>query len=274
MKKVPTWAVIITATAFLWMGSISKADDRLVIEGLKVGDSVRFESDVYRQYRCNQSNQFSGFLWCSRKVDTQNRNGRFTKNYTIAHHSTGKVAYVNLAFDPAFFAPNEVNQEINRLNVKFREIAKVINLPRRYGLPDAVIAVWGDVALEPLTPNEISTLANGQSPASGILFDYLGQLRESAWRNLPIYKARGGSGYVWSASYDANGVGHLRLAAIDSDALAPIVASDPPAKSSNPNENLSTSDRLEALEKLGKLKASGILSDDEFIREKQRVLGD
>lgn len=276
------------AAAFMIAGSMTiaatgaHADDRFSIEGLTLGERVNFGSAAYREYRCEPSSQFNGFLWCTRRAPAQNRNGAFLKNYTIAHDRDGAAEYINLNFDPAFFNPGEAYAEVQRLNAKFRETAKVINFSRP-GLPSAVIAVWGDVALEPLSPNAIAMLASGQSPNAGILVDFLGQLRESARRNLPIYSVSGGRGYIWSASFDPRGVGHLRLTAINPEGLkppppapvatpsqsrAPIVAADPPA-----NEGLSTSDRLEALEKLGKLRQSGILTEDEFNREKQKILG-
>lgn len=271
---------LLAATSILLASSYAAvADDRFAIEGLTLGDTVNFGSQVYSDYRCESSSQFSGFLWCSRRVQAQNRNGQFTKNYTLAHDRDGRAEYINLSFDPAFFNPFEAYAEIQRLNSKFRETANVTNFQRRGGLPDSVIAVWGDIALEPLTPNAIGALAMGQSPNAGILIDFLGQLRESARRNLPIYRITGTAGYIWSASFDANGIGHLRLTAINPEALsgrAPVVATDPvPAPSSPPSGNsLSATDRIDVLERLGRLKASGVLNEDEFLREKQRILGE
>lgn len=275
---------MLAAVLMTCAGAPARADDRFAIEGLTLGAQVNFSSAAYRDYRCEPSSQFDGFLWCARRVNTQNRNGAFMKNYTIAHDRSGRAEYINLSFDPAFFNPGEAYAEVQRLNAKFRETAKVVNFSRP-GLPNAIIAVWGDIALDPLSPNAVASLALGQSPNAGILVDFIGQLRESARRNLPIYSVSGGEGYIWSASFDARGIGHLRLTAVNPDGLKPPPAPPPvaaPAAPANPpivatdptgGEGLSTPDRLEALERLGKLRQSGVLTEDEFNREKQKILG-
>jgi hypothetical protein len=38
--------------------------------------------------------------------------------------------------------------------------------------------------------------------------------------DLPIYRLNGGAGYVWSASFDEKGTGHLRFLAVDASALS------------------------------------------------------
>jgi hypothetical protein len=104
-----------------------------------------------------------------------------------------------------------------------------MRLPTRAGLPNAVIASWGRVELEQLDDDVASTLAaDGSPPRLGLIVDYLGDVRKSAQLGLPIFRLGGGAGYLWSASSDDNGRGHLRFLQIDASALAPTKPSKPP----------------------------------------------
>src|SRR6202047_3366873 len=85
----------------------------------------------------------------------------------------------------------------------------------------------GKIQLEPLAADAISILASGQSPHKGLLVDYLGDLRRSAQLGLPIYSLSGGAGYLWSASVDRNGRGHLRFLTVDASALNRPIATQP-----------------------------------------------
>jgi hypothetical protein len=90
-----------------------------------------------------------------------------------------------------------------------------MKVPHRNGLPDGVIAVWGEVTLEPLDQESITTLADGKSPKKGFLVDYLHNFTRSAKEGLPIYRIVGGPGFIWAASFDQKGRGALRLAAVN-----------------------------------------------------------
>ena len=102
-------------------------------------------------------------------------------------------------------------------------------MPQREGLPNAVIAVWGAIQLEPLRPEEISVVASGGSHL-GILVSFLGDLRRSAKAGVPVYRLAGGAGFLWAATFDQNGKGVLRYLAIDASKIeSRQVASNQPA---------------------------------------------
>src|SRR6202022_2271984 len=128
------------------------------------------------------------------------------------------------------FDRSEVQNDINKLSSRFGERAREMRMPQREGLPNAVIASWGKIQLEPLHADAISILASGQSPHKGLLVDYLGDLRRSAQLGLPIYSLSGGAGYLWSASVDRNGRGHLRFLTVDASALNRPISYATPAK--------------------------------------------
>jgi len=68
----------------------------------------------------------------------------------------GTAVYVNRYIEPAYFGPDEVRTEINRLSAKFGERAREIWMPPREGLPRAVMAVWGKIELQQLTAADVS----------------------------------------------------------------------------------------------------------------------
>jgi hypothetical protein len=94
-------------------------------------------------------------------------------------------------------------------------------MPHRRGLPDGIIAVWGNITLEPLDQESIKTLAAGRSPKRGFLIDYLRNFARSAKEGLPIYRIDGGPGFIWAASFDEKGRGTLRLAAVNVSGFSP-----------------------------------------------------
>ncbi|MCC8952709.1 hypothetical protein H8B02_04270 [Bradyrhizobium sp. Pear77] len=105
--------------------------------------------------------------------------------------------------------------------------AEIVRLAAKYGPADvrratdpataakAVIATFGELTLTPLTEPELQLAAAGRLPRDRIPFDFFGDFRRSAQNSLAVFWIHGGSGYVWSASFDQNGRGHLRFAAVD-----------------------------------------------------------
>jgi TPR repeat protein len=201
------------------------------VEGLSLGSRVRFDSADYREYKCDPSKQFDGFTWCSKTRNDRERRGSFTASYSILHSPEGSAFYINRYQEPAFWAPTEANDDIERLSGKFGEQPRITRMPSRPGLPNGMIAQWGRVILVPLVDREsIQTLVEGKSPKVGILVDFIGNFGRSARLGLPIYSVSGGAGFVWVASYDQKGRGILRFFAVDASAYsgAPAPPSKPP----------------------------------------------
>ena len=55
----------------------------------------------------------------------------------------------------------------------------------------------------------------GSTSKDRYLIDFIGNVARSAKEGLPIYRISGGTGFLWVASFDRNGRGTLRLAAVD-----------------------------------------------------------
>lgn len=189
------------------------------VDGLALGGKVAFESANYNEYRCGPSEQFDGFTWCQRGKTESSPRGQYSSSNSILHSADGTAFYVNRYLEPAFFAGNEANDDINRLSLKFGT-PRIMSMPRQPDIPNGVIAVWGNIVLEPLDGGNVSQLSAGQDVRAGLLIDHIGNFRRSAQRGLPIYRIGGGAGYVWAASWNANGVGTLRFLTTDAAALA------------------------------------------------------
>src|SRR5262249_53922233 len=89
--------------------------------------------------------------------------------------------------------------------------------------------VWGGLRLELLDGNDIPAIQSGTVSPQSMLVDHLGNIRESLRLGLPVYRLKGGPGYLWSAASDHGGWGHLRFLTMDGPALAGI-KNDAPSK--------------------------------------------
>jgi tetratricopeptide (TPR) repeat protein len=200
------------------------------VAGLSLGGRVRFDSTAYREYQCDPSEQFNGFIWCTKTVPESESRGSFTATYSILHSKDGVAHYINRSQRPAFWAPNEANEDIDRYSRKIGESPRFAPLPRRAGLPDGTIAIWGAVELELLDGASLKVLAQDQSPKRGILVDVIGDLTRSAREGFPVYRIVGGPGFVWAASFEQSGRGTLRFFAVDASAFTPAASNiTPPA---------------------------------------------
>ena len=219
--------------------SVSSQASLYVVDGLALGGQVRFESEVYKRYECKPSEQFRGFTWCHKEGTEKTNRGEVMFANSILHSQDGTALYVNRYIEPAFFGRNDVRSEIDRLSAKFGERAREFRIPRREGLPNAVIAVWGDLELEQLSAVDASTVASGGSLHKGFLVSFLGDLQRSAKAGMPLYRIAGGAGYLWAATYNQDGRGVLRFLTIDASqiGLPTQVATNtapPPATNAQP----------------------------------------
>jgi hypothetical protein len=202
------------------------------VSGVTLGATLQFGSAAYREYKCGPSDQFMGFTWCTKTRKEKERRGTFTATYSILHSSDGRAVYINRYQEPAFWSPNEGNDDIQRYSRTIGEQPRIVPLPSRPGLPNGILASWGKVELAPLDDDSTKALAEERRPtAKGYFIDFIGDFARSAKNGLPIYRIGGGAGFVWVASFDHSGRGTLRLVAVDASELAPKTASAPTATS-------------------------------------------
>jgi hypothetical protein len=186
------------------------------VDGLALGNQVG--QQTYQRYQCGPSDEFPGFISCNEEHTT--RGNEVTRSHSILQSQDGTAYYVNSYFDPAFFDPNDIQSEINRMSSEFGREARIIQMPQREGLPNAVMAIWGAIQLEPLSSDESLVVASGGGHP-GILVSFLGDLERSAKTGVPVYRLAGGAGFLWVATFDQNGRGVLRYLAIDDSKIEP-----------------------------------------------------
>jgi hypothetical protein len=205
----------------------SPQTDPYSVDGLVLGSKVAFESTAYLQYHCVPSQAFEGFVWCTKASNDKEGRGRFEVWSSILHARDGTVAYVN-RYQTAYWAANEVANEIQRYSRQIGEEPHIIQLPARPGLPQGTLASWGTVVLEPILGDELRLLAENKPLEKGIGIDFIGNFTKSARRGLPIYRLAGGAGFVWAASYNQTGRGTLRFSAVDASMYSPQKFAPPP----------------------------------------------
>jgi hypothetical protein len=210
----------------------SPQTDPYSVDGLALGSKVAFESATYRQYHCVPSQEFQGFVWCTKASNDKVARGRFEVWSSILHARDGTVAYVN-RYQPAYWAANEVADDIQRYSRKIGEEPHIIQLPARPGLPQGTLATWGKVVLEPIAGDELRLLGEDKRLEKGIAIDFIGNFTQSARRGLPIYRLAGGAGFVWVASYNQSGRGTLRFSAVDASTYSPQELPPPPPVASH-----------------------------------------
>jgi hypothetical protein len=189
------------------------------VDSFALGERVRLDRD----FQCAAGDQGAGFTWCQKSRQERGKRGPTSSTISLLRNADGVVAYVSRSIEPAFFGPNEMQSEIARLSSVYfaGERAREVRLPRRDGLPAAVIAVWGHIQLQPLDKAELAKLAADGIGSRNRLVDHLGDVRRSAQLGLPVFRLAGGAGYLWSASMHADGRGHLRFLAADASAFVP-----------------------------------------------------
>lgn len=185
----------------------------------RLGEEFKPSSLEFRDFECAPCQLWPQLARCTREQQNRERRGAFTVTENVLSNDASGIVYANRFFQPAFWSGNEVEEDIDRITKQFNEVPKIQSMPRRKGVPDAVIATWGGITLEPLSPESRATLALGGSPNVGILVDFLGDFTLSVKIGLPVYKIGGTSGAIWIGSYDRKGKGMLRYLIADPSAM-------------------------------------------------------
>jgi TPR repeat protein len=184
------------------------------VDGFALGTQLRFDSEVYKQYTCSPSDKFPGLTWCHKEQTKKEKHNETTLSNSILHAPDGTAWYLNKYIEPTVLDPDDIQNEVNRLSAKFGQTPVKMRMPHHEGVPDALMALWGSIQLEQLTPDDVATIASGGTSA-GILVSYLGDLQKSAKAGAPIYKLAGGAGFLWVAAFNRDGRGVLRFLAAD-----------------------------------------------------------
>ncbi len=192
------------------------------VGGIKLEETPNLDSG----FACVQMRLAPDLTHCTvttREVDSRGGYSRFT---TLILDENARAQYVNRVLMPAFFAPGEINSDLDDLSRKFGEKPRLMTKSFGAGR-SAVIAVWGNVSLQPATEREDGD--GDQRPI--IRIDFLNDLVRSRRNSLPIFRPTGGAGFIWIASDIEGGLGRLRFMAVNPSAIPEgMPPSPPPAK--------------------------------------------
>ncbi len=207
--------ICFSAAALVYISTQAEAQSSLsymapyAVDQLAVGTPVAPNSWQYKRYKCQPSDQYEKSIYCR---FTETVNG-VSKIVTILHLYNNIVTYINESVFPKAFTKAAVEREIGSLSRQFG------SAPRFQTSAAGLIAIWGDIKLQPLTKDELTILARlerDESPNMGFLVDYLMDFRKSARANLPVYRLGGGRGFIWVARFGEHGNdGALRVLAAD-----------------------------------------------------------
>ncbi len=216
----------------------SKADHpkpAYAVEGLALGDTLQRDNSSYRAYHCSPSEQFAGFTWCTRTSTSRTSRGLVYSSSSILHSADGTIVYANETLEPTLSSSADAQEQIQQIARTYGVLPRIIEMPHQPGFPDGVIAVWGDVVLQPVDANSVSQRAVGKSPPLGFMIDFIADFQQSAKNGLPIYRIGGGAGSVWAGSYGQPDRGTLRFIVVDASRFtsspdrAPRVAQSSPS---------------------------------------------
>jgi hypothetical protein len=207
---------------FILCEGVIAASAQYSVDGLAIGTRLNFDSASYRAYKCTPSDQFRGLTWCQKTTSGRERRGPYSVTYSLLHSGDGKIVYVNRSQEPSYLNSNEADKDIQGYSLRFGESPHIMKMPHRSGLPDGLITIWGKITLAQLDQETVKGLSEGKNPKKGLLIDFLGNFVRSAKEGLPIYRIENGPGFVWRASFDLNGRGSFRFAAIDASEFSSL----------------------------------------------------
>jgi S1-C subfamily serine protease len=221
--------------------SLAHGNPAYSVTGVAIGSRVDFDSTAYQEYRCDRSEMFDGLTFCTKRTDDTDQRGPFIAYDGLLHSRDGTVVYVSRYQDPAYWRDDEVEEDIGYYSRELGEAPTFLTMPTRGELPNAVIATWGKIVLEPVDGASQKILAAGKNPKIGALIDFLGNYELSTKNDLPVYRVSGGAGFIWAASWDSDGRGNLRMLAINPSELPTPANLNPPDQA---EANLSASNPL------------------------------
>jgi hypothetical protein len=234
--RMPSIAIFLAVSASMATLTEVSASSPYVIDGLQLGGTFARG----REYQCKPSEQFADCTFCRRNDEERGRRFRLSSVTKVLHDRHGALGYVSREVRPAFFSGNDIANEIKRLSTRFGPVSREIRLPDRDDVYNMRIAIWGKLELEQIDQQR---LAEFQSPrAQTVLIDHLGDVERSRRLGLPVYRLKGGPGFLWSAASNEDGRGHLRFLIFDAAALgAPTAPAIEPVVSPSLSETPATS---------------------------------
>ena len=191
------------------------------VDGFSLGARVAPDDPNYMTFSCKPADDVYNATRCDRRQQRNIKGTTVPVTNAFIYDQDGTVIYTMMGTPAATLNNSIVHAEVESLSRQINEQPANVNWPNvQDGAPNAVFATWGSVKLEEVGGTDLADIADGKDPHLGVLVDALGDLPTSAKKGYSIYRITGGRGYLYTASFDANGRGRKRYIAVDPADLA------------------------------------------------------
>jgi len=207
------------SAALVWYTVVTPAQSvEYSVDGWKLGGSVT--GPGLQSYNCKLSNAFAQLTSCTR-TQTRNRGYNYSAIGTVMHDESGATTFVKVKVAPVQIKKDEVEKEIVQLSGELGGKPASVDWNSAHDdQPTSVIAQWGQIKLEAIDSNANDDVEAGKYPAIDVLVDTLGDVQRSVKANMQVYRILGGTGYIYSASFDKKGLGHRQYIAVNGNEVA------------------------------------------------------
>ena len=212
-------ACLALPVALLWLSLVEPAHSiEYAVDGWKLGAIVTGPS--LQSYSCKPDAAFEQLTACSR-TQTRNRGYNYSAFGTLMHSEKGAIVFLKVKVAPVQISKDEIRKEIADLSREIGSQPVSTNwVDANTDRPASVIVRWGQIKLESVDTDASDTVQSGKYPAIGVLVDTLGDVQRSVKSGLEVYRILGGTGFIYSASFDKNGRGHRQYIAADGNEVA------------------------------------------------------
>jgi tetratricopeptide (TPR) repeat protein len=203
---------------FVWLSLAGPAQSvEYAVDGWKLGSTVT--SSALQSYGCEPSDDFAQLTSCDRK-QTRNRGYSYSAFGSVMHDENGVIVFLEVKVTPVQMTKKDIQTEIIQLSGEFGSKPQFVDwVAAGVDRPESIIVRWGQIKLEQIESDTSEEVESGQNPKIGVLVDSLGDVRRSAKLGSEIYRIAGGTGFIYTASFDKNGRGHRQYIAANGDEL-------------------------------------------------------
>ena len=202
--------------ALLWLlltGPARSVD--YVVDGWKLGANLT--SGSLQSYGCKPDPAFEQLTSCTR-TQPRNRGYDYSAVGTVMHNENGAIVFLKVKVAPVKISEDEIKKEIVQLSGELGSKATV-NWVESDGAR-LVIAQWGQIKLEPVGQDYDKAVESGTYPAIGVLVEPFGDPQRSSQSGIEVDRILGGTGYIYTASFDKSGRGHRQYVAVNGNEIA------------------------------------------------------
>jgi tetratricopeptide (TPR) repeat protein len=188
---------------------------RYAVDGIVLGARIAPDSPEYRTYSCKPSKEYAESTRCERTPLRDQKLGNKTVFSSFIHTADGTAIYGARTVTTSTLSKQNMEATVRAISLAINQTPANVE-----SSSTQVIATWGEIKLQEVQGDDRDLVLDGKNPHLGALADPLGNPALSAKNYLPVYGLAGGSGYLYLAAVDENGIGHQHLVAVDPPQLA------------------------------------------------------